>query len=418
MKHTYLTEKNDRHRVSSVTHVWETAPFLTHSTYFILKEVAMTENFREMPIILGINPFTNRIDGDDTGYRRVEVSPLDTIDSDPLVFLYDHEILELPVYHRGATSLICPYYPNGIGGYSNILVREPVLKGLVEADSILHTYNRKLLVLDGFRHGYVQQKLWKYLFRLALRKSRLEIGTLTITQLVSLGMEADAIGSYCDVVRDEAFQAQHNVLLNGKYAVEFNTVAKKLTMDVRDVVDLYLCFCTNLEPNGLTLNFNAPTAHGSGGAIDLWLIDLETDLPCFFGAPFDYMAPSHVSISPVVLDYFDRPDVTVDTYYEALEADMVLRDHVFMHGFSGRVENAFRVAQRERRVLAHTMEALGGTFYNGEFFHYQLGNERGGKQKGYLLGSGNACHAILTGKQEAVWGNSAAHNLAREIMLR
>ncbi len=378
----------------------------------------MTENFREMPIILDINPFTNRTKGDDTGYRKVVVSPEDAFDSDPLVFVRDQNILEHPIYHQGADDLICPYYPDGIGGYPNVLVREPVLKGLVEADSILHTYNRKLLVLDGFRHGYVQQKLWKYLFRLGMRTTRIGLKTLTITQLVSLGMEADAIGSYCDVVRDEAFQAQHNVLLNGKYAVEFNTVAKKLTMDVRDVVDLYLCFCTNLEPNGLTLNFNAPTAHGSGGAIDLWLIDLETDLPCFFGAPFDYMAPSHVSISPVVLDYFDRPDVTVDTYYEALEADMVLRDHVFMHGFSGRVENAFRVAQRERRVLAHTMEALGGTFYNGEFFHYQLGNERGGKQKGYLLGSGNACHAILTGKQEAVWGNSAAHNLAREIMLR
>lgn len=378
----------------------------------------MTKNFREIPIVLGINPFTNLIDGDDTGYRKIAVSPLDAIDPDPLVFLYEHEILELPVYHRGATSLICPYYPNGIGGYSNILVREPVLRGLVEADAILQGYKRKILTLDGFRHGYTQQELWKYHFRLGMRTSRIGLKTLTITQLVSLGMEADAIGSYCDVVRDEAFQAQHNVLLNGKYAEEFNTLAKKLNMDVREVVDLYLCFCTNLEPNGLTLNFNAPTAHGSGGAIDLWLIDLETDLPCFFGAPFDYMAPSHLSVSPVVLDYFDRPDVTVDTYYEALEADLVLRDHVFMHGFSGRVENAFRTAQEERRVLFHTMKALGGTVYNGEFFHYQYGNERGGKQKGDFLGSGNACHAILTGKQEAVWGNSAAHSLAREIMLR
>ena len=393
-----------------------TVPYTIIPIHF--EEVIMTENFREMPIELGINRFTNRTDGDDTGYRKFSISSLDAIDPDPLVFVHDQNILEYPIYHRGADGFICPYYENGIGGYSNILVRKPVLSGLVEANFILRSYKRRMLALDGFRHGYVQQKLFTYLFFLAMKRSRLERETMTITQLILLGMEADAIGSYCDVVRDETFHALRNALLDGRNAEEFCILAKTLNMDVPEVVDLYLCFNANLGPYGLALNYNAPTAHGSGGAIDLWLIDIESDLPCFFGAPFDYIAPNDVPISPAVINYFDRPDVTVDTYSEALEADTVLRDHVAMHGFSGRFEDAFRIAQEERRVLAHTMRVLGGTYFNGEFWHYQLGNERGGKQKGDLLESGNICHALLKGKPEAVWSNKGAHDLAREIMLR
>lgn len=395
------------------------AQFLTHSNPTLLqKEVAMTENFREMPIVLGINPFTHLIEGDDTGYRKVAVSPLDAVDPDPLVFVRDQNILEHPVYHGGATQFICPYYPSGIGGYPNILVREPVLKGLIEVNKVLQDYNRRLVVLDGVRLSSVQRNLWENLFFFAARKSGIDQESMTVTQTITLGMEADAIGSYCDVDRTDRFYEMRNELLGGRSVEEFYSLAISLKMEVHEVVDLYLCFSANRGVHGLELNIDAPTAHGSGGAVDLWMIDTEMDTPCFFGAPFDYMAPKGLPVSPTAIDYFERPDVTPETYRETLEADTVLRDHVIAHGFSGKMQDAFHIAREERRILTNAMELCNASIYNGEFWHFQLGNELGGRQKGDLWGSGNTCHALLKGKPEAVWSNKVAHELACELMSR
>jgi hypothetical protein len=72
--------------------------------------------------------------------------------------------------------------------------------------------------------------------------------------------------------------------------------------------------------------------------------------------------------------------------------------------------------------LFHALRSVGASYFSlgreiGEPWHYNLGNERGGKQAAFLPSAGSACHSLLKnirgadGRWIAAWGNAAAHRL-------
>jgi len=64
---------------------------------FSKRGIEMVLEFKGKPIVLGVNPHTNKQAGDDSGYRGVPVSSLDADDPDLLVSLLG-TIPTSPVY--------------------------------------------------------------------------------------------------------------------------------------------------------------------------------------------------------------------------------------------------------------------------------------------------------------------------------
>lgn len=380
----------------------------------------MKNPFSELPIVRDINPHTGLLEGDDSGYRKVPVTSLDSENPDPMVVLT--EVATRPLYALGATPGLCTYYPTGLGGPSTVLVRAPIARGLIEADQILTAYNRKVLVVDGWRPWWVQAALWTYLRADIIKAEGLTDGELSIYDEVRIGCKADDVGSYCAVLENDEFQTAKEQLINGEQGEELAQAAEKLGKSIDDTATLFLTFGANLKRNGLSVQEDAVTAHGNGGAVDLWTIDATTGKFSNLGVPFDFVPRPGIAISPAVINYFDMPEITPEVYAAEVAQDPTLQRYLRELGYETATQEVFYEAQIERRILFHTMMQLGGSYFSldkdlGEPWHFQLGNERGGNQAlGALLGSGNGCHAKLKGIEEAVWSNSVGHKLARELL--
>jgi len=381
----------------------------------------MNKPFSEQPIVRGTNPNTGLLEGDDSGYRKVPVSGLDNENPDPMVLVT--EVATLPLYAQGAVKGLCVYYPEGLGGPDKVLVRAPVAKGLAQADVLLKPYGRKLLVVDGWRPWWVQAALWAYLRTEIIKAEGLTDGQLSIYDEVRLGCKADDVGSYCAVLENDEFQAAKAGFVSEKDE-EICEAAVKLGKSPDEVATLFLTFEANLKRNKLRVQEDAVTAHGNGGAVDVWTTDKDGRFSNL-GVPFDYVPPPNTDISPAVINYFEM--VQPDHYQAMVGRDPTLQKYLTELGVpinNGDVmRDTFYRAQRERRILFHTMMALGGTYFSldkdlGEPWHFQLGNERGGNQAQVsgLEGSGNGCHAILKGIKSAVWSNAVGHKLAKQIL--
>ncbi len=381
-----------------------------------------TTNFDKFAIVRPLNYFTGRLEGDDSGYRKVPVSPFDESNPDPMETLTT--VATRPLYAVGATEGLCTYYPGGLGGPDQVLVRAPIARGLEEADRILATYERKLIVVDGWRPYLTQAALWRYLRREIVVAEGLQDSTLTIFDEVRIGMKADDVGSYCAAVENEEFGDAKTALIRGMQGSAVESAATKLRKSVDETATLYLTFMANLGMSALKLQEDAVTAHGNGGAVDLWMTDRSTGKYANLGVPFDYVPPPETDVSPAVINYFEM--VELKHYQNMVARDPTLQKYLAYFGVRGIgdvTQRVFDEAQRERRVLFHTMMTLGGSYFSldkdlGEPWHFQLGNERGGRQANEtgLCGSGNGCHAILKGKAEAVWSNAVGHRLAAEIL--
>ena len=373
-------------------------------------------DFASCPIVRPINPNTGLLEGDDSGYRKVPICPLDNEDPDPMEEVTT--VATLPVYAKGETEGLCCYYPGGIGGPERVLVRAPVARGLEEADQMLKPLGRKLLVVDGFRPYTVQAALWRYLRGEIITARGLKDNELTLRQEVEVGLKADDVGSYCALSENLETEGAITGLMSNMLA-EIHNAATALGKDAREVATLFVTFQANLGRNALKLQEDAITAHGNGGAVDLWMVD-DRGKFCNLGVPYDYVPPPNTDISPAVINYFEMVE------YEHYEA-IVARDptlNKYLAGLAKEVTRAtFEEARRERRILFHAMMSLGGTYFSldkdlGEPWHFQLGNERQGKQSmvAGLEGSGNCCHAKLKGISQAVWSNAVGHKLAHDIL--
>lgn len=380
------------------------------------------QEWGKTPIIRDTLEHTGRLDGDDSGYRDVEISLSDGENPDPMVIVTD--VATRPLYAVGATPGLCVYYPGGIGGPDKVLVRKPVAEALVRVDQMLAPYNRKLLVVDGWRPWWVQAALWKYLRAQIIGALGLEDGNLSIQQEVEIGLKADDVGSYCALVQDQKFEIEMAYLMDRR-GNELSSATAALGKDVNTIATLYLTFEANLGRNELKIAEDAITAHGNGGSVDTWMLDNDGRY-VNLGVPFDYVPCPGTQISPAVMNYFEM--VTPAEFREQVARDVVLQQYFAELGIAIVTDFVFAQARRERRILYHAMREVGASYFSlstdlGEPWHFNVGNELGGNQFGILPGSGNGCHALLknvrsaeTGKPMAVWSNSVGHALAKKLL--
>lgn len=376
----------------------------------------MKNDFREIPIVREILPHTGRLDGDDTGYRNVAVSPLDVESPDPMVDVEGTGILVKPIYATGAVPGLCPYYSEGLGAKGTILVRTPVRVGLTRVEELLRSYNRRLVILDGWRSVTVQAKLWRDIF---LRISGGDPVLMSHQDIVRWGLEADKVGSYAPVQKSNRFEEMAGGLLYREPSA-VDEAAASLGITRMEYVEYYATFCANL---GLATNIKfdttANTAHGGGGAVDVYLVDTETDKYTCLGIPFDYVG------RPAVMDYFED-ESNFDSYRQEVLGREDLRTYLAECGIGSPLMGDFQAIRNERRILFHAMRSVGATFFSlgaeeGEAWHFNLGNE-GGRQYSRYPGAGNSCHSLLrnvadeSGQLVAVWGNATGHRLAAEIL--
>lgn len=372
-----------------------------------------------MPIVRKILPHTGRLDGDDEGYRDVVVSDLDLLDPDPMGEI-NKGVSCYPIYALPARPDICSYYGEGLGTSKTMLLRAPAYYALLDADELLRPYGRRLLVIDAWRSVKTQSVMWAAIFRRIVGERN--IGAMSFAEIVKFGLEANKVGAYAPVKQSSEFEEVIQTLLDSMTACdEIITTAKKFDMSEEQSVRLYYTFMTSLGMTDFELDDTANTAHGGGGAVDVYLLNTKTGLPTCLGVPYDYVG------RPAVMDYFEH-DENFDAFVHELLARPDLREYVgqFVRMDFG-IED-FRMVRDERRMLFHAMRAVGATYFSlgadeGEPWHFNLGNELGGKQAELYPGAGNGCQAVLrnirdpeTGERIAVWGNLMGHRLARKIL--
>lgn len=370
----------------------------------------------EAPIMRRILPHTGRLDGDDTGYRSVAVALSDAQDPDLLVRI-DGAIPCHPVYAMGARPRVTPFYGGGLGADARVLVRAPVARALDRVRGALRPHRRDLLVLDGWRSASTQARLWSAVYQ-RLRGEAPKDERAGVVAEIGLGRRADDTASYCPVVKDGAYAAAVAALKGSRAWDEILAAGSVLDAEPAALVEELVTYRANDGALPLRLDTSANTAHGSGGACDLWMIDSDTDLPVNLGVPFDSTSPA------AVMDFFEW--AAVDRYADLAAADAGLRAYLADFGLSANHvdEDVFAAIRRERRLLYHATASAGASFFSlgrgcGEPWHFNFGNEDGGKQARLLPGGGNACHSLLkdvrdptSGAWMAVWGNAAAHALA------
>lgn len=381
-------------------------------------ESAEKIDLREKPIVRLMLPHTGRLDGDDSGYRDVPTYHEDAENPDDLVDVEKYGINAYPVYAKGARAGITPYYGNGIGSYEKILLREPVAKALKVAEDRLAPYDRQLIVLDGMRTVQIQARLWADIRDRILGAHHND--KLSVFNEIRIGRMADKIGSFSRIKHDEKYHAAMENLQKSQLWSEILDTAQKVSSSPEEIAEEYLIFMTNRGEMQLTLDETSPTSHGGGGAADLWLLDKKSGKPTNLGVPFDYVGRA------AVIDFFEW--ATLEEYRSEVESSQDLKKYLQECGITKVDRAVFEQIRAERRMLTNAMLSVGATFYSlgeqeGEPWHFNVGNEIGGKQSVVLPGAGSSCHSILknirdpkTGEITAAWGNEAAHKLARKIM--
>lgn len=370
----------------------------------------MKTDLREIPVEEPILEHTGRPAGDDAGYRDVPGSELDNTNPDPLVAVNDlvacHATYALGEYPGVA---IWPAIP---GAISEILLRAPAARAAVIVDSILAPYNRRLLIVDGYRPAEVQAALWNDVLRTRVAPDR-DPATFTTAEMLEFGTQADDIAAYNKIVQDDTCGESHKLLTD----LDLEAImawAEEKDMPPLDVSHLLMSFrrCAGLDMT-LTLDVAAPTAHGAGGAIDCYMLDTQTQKPVNMGVPFDHVGEESA------MRWFETH--TLREYREKVRANPNLQRYLAELGVESVTEDDFQEIVRNRRLLYHafTGDQVQGTHYIGECWHFNVGNLLNGNQARELPNGGNSCHSLLrnvrdaNGQITAAWTNATAYELSR-----
>lgn len=374
-------------------------------------------NFSEQPIVRSTLAHTGRLDGDDTGFRDVAHSPYDAADPDPLVVV-NGRVKCYPISGKDEKDNYQPKISDGARPEDRILLREPALKALEEANNLLQRYGRELVVIDGFRPIQRQARSFGRVMRRFLGER--DYHRLPVIEQLKLGRQTNAAILFVAVIRDDRYQQAVAAFRASRRQDELAAVGEQLHEPAEQLVTELLTYEANYGLNDLTLDTVSHTAHGNGGATDVCLVDTATGRFVNRGIPFSY---NNVS---AVMDYFEW--ATVEQYQQEANANSPLAAYLRGYGFDRVIPEAMTAARTERRILFHAMSAVGASFFSlhktdGECWHFNLGNERGGKQFDKLPHGGNAPHALLknvrdahSGQITACWENAVAHRLAEALM--
>lgn len=358
-----------------------------------------TDEWRDTPITLQILPHTGKVDGDDSGYRDVQVDE----NHDPMVKIPSEIIKQELVYAKGPVSGLCPYYAGSLGAQSVAFVRKPVLGLLIMLDTLLRDFGYGVLLVDAWRSSTVQSALWSHLFREGMKKEGFaDRKNLTVEDILRLGDAADKIGSYTMAEGNEALLRAVLHELKGERAGEIIMLANARKEECQLTATLLTTYEANLGwRSDIELSTKATTAHGSGGATDLYMFSHLTQKPVCLGVPFDY--PGEASR----IDFFEREE-NFGKFQEEVGRDPLLKQYLTECGFPNPSDNDCRTFARNRRILYHTATSLGASIYVEEPWHFNWPCGRGDYPQ-----SGNSCQAILKNTPVAVWGNEYANKEVR-----
>ena len=378
-------------------------------------------NLREYPIKLAVLehlaaiPGNTGIEADDTGYRNVCLSPLDTENPDPIVALDEYVIKNISVYHHAAKEplpFIYPFKIRNIRASEAVLMRKPAALAMVDQNKILNSYGCELYVIDGMRPAYVQQEMWALIFSQKYDlKNYYEQPILT---RLSWCDDVERIGAHVAIRTDDSFEAELSRRRKSTVWNYFRNNCESAGIDPLKTMTRLLTYETNLGIHAFKLDYAAPTAHGNGGAADAWAWSHKLDRPVNLGVYYDYTGPA------CRLDFFEDED-NLELYRKEAVTTPVLKDYLAQFGVTEITRDIFNEIRDNRRLLYNSALIVGSTTYIEEPWHRNYSNELGGNQFSELPHSGNSCQALLrdirdqkTGEWTACWTNETAHRLVAE----
>jgi D-alanyl-D-alanine dipeptidase len=311
-----------------------------------------------------------------------------------------------------------PALSNGHDRADRLLLRAPALLAVEEANELLKPYNRELMISDGFRPIHRQAQMFcRVLERFTGSKVYED---LSLFEKISLGRKTNASILYVDIIKDAVYDEETYKIRQSSLWPEFVSLAEKFCISSDILLHEFLVYETNGGRRSLTLDTISNTAHGTGGAIDVWLIDRSTGRFVNRGIPSSY---NNVS---AVMDYFEW--ATSKMFQQEVDENSRLKEYLHDFGIEKIDDKCMLAIREERRLLFHAMMTVGASYFSlgkteGECWHFNFGNERGGHQYNILPNAGNPSHSLLknirdpkNGQITAVWGNEVAHELARELL--
>ena len=398
------------------------------------------DQWRKTPIQRGINPLTNLVEGDDSGYRQMTTLQ---INSSPLVV----PVVEVRASYDGMNEFGV-FHPEIAlaGGFSDgkLVLRETAARAIEYLDDLVRQASDnqfKLVALDGFRSGARQSAGFTRLLREQMKVIGLTVNGVSdrIADFIAAGNIADGTFSWVNLIRSPGFAAAVKRLkANSVFMEQITDFAAKSSQehfseqDIDEAILTYLTISANSgigEGGGLELNFEC-NAHAGGGACDVFVVEVKSGRPINI-VPFDYAGDE------AGMDFMER-EGSYQAYLKAAAEKPELQKHLEKLGY--RTPEFFQPSdwsyfQSANRLLYHAAKAIGCTYYSGdvggENWHLEPGNMVYDPATGDLVAcerltasaypdSGNPGHTLQKiGKDAiAVWGGKSAHVLARDLGLK
>lgn len=323
---------------------------------------------------------------------------------EPMVILHPsvkhhlwHAIGADPPLRMGTRSKGAPNLP---------MVRRSLNRMLRQANKFLRRYGYELLVGEAMRLPRIQRQLWCLDFeKLANGKPPQE---LTTAEWLEVGTAADMCSVPVGVdINSAAYQQAFEHFRQRESGLTDRQIGRMVR------------WMANLGLIDVPLDESTTTPHGTGGAVDVALIELKTGKVVPLGVPHGYTFGAGNEIAWMAA--LERLTALQD-YEKVYDSDPVIRDYC-SHFIGSRDELPTFVEQcrRNRRILFWAMVLSGFSWFWQECWHFN-----GASLQGPYKGAGSACHSLCAlqdphldedGRVIAVWGNPFAIQQAEKLIL-
>jgi hypothetical protein len=210
------------------------------------------------------------------------------------------------------------------------------------------------MVSDGFRPIHRQAQMFRRVLERFTGSQVYE--DLSLFEKISLGRKTNASILYVDIIKDAVYDEETYKIRQSSLWPEFVSLAEKFCISSDILLHEFLVYETNGGRRSLTLDTISNTAHGTGGAIDVWLIDRSTGRFVNRGIPSSY---NNVS---AVMDYFEW--ATSKMFQQEVDENSRLKEYLHDFGIEKIDDKCMLTIREERRLLFHVMMAVGASYFS------------------------------------------------------